>query len=255
MQASNSSGSQEDKKSRKQKAEAEKARKKDAKRKAKFNMRDSQRRRTSVDRPLRYRLSFRPDGPQPSHSVRNLVPRLSDENKKVPLSIPRIVPSLTSLHSKPEREHNADFFNRISPFFSTKESLINVSRPAKQKESWFRLHRTPQAKINVVHRSFHHPERCKACMHLIDDCVCMSISTKPLKSDWAVLVQPITEQPRRSVNRLDWLVEIEDQSAVDKSTMLEEKFDENREICCFPFNTFQIFSKRDIKQANFYLDN
>lgn len=221
--------------------------------------RETHSRRPSGDQTLRYRLSIRPGGPQPSHSIKNLVRRSSDEEEKeIPHRPLPVVPSLTSVHSRPEREHNADFFNRLSPYFSTKESLLNVAKPFKPKLSWFRLHRTKKAEAEEVHRVSYHAERCKNCLELKSDCVCLMAqhSKESRLSDWSVLSQPVTQQPkRRAESRIDWLVELEAHSRVDRVRMLEEKFNERREVCCFPFNTFQIYSMSDIKEANFYLEH
>lgn len=247
---------EEDKWSKKLRKQAEKARKEEEKRKEKLTPRKS-----SVDQTLRYRLPIRNNGPQTSHSVRNLVkPRGKKDHLPRSTSI-RIVPSLTSVQSKSEREHNAAyFFNKISPYFTIRESPLNIAKPIKRKLSWFRLHRISAEPI-LPRKSFHHVDRCRICLQIRNDCICMAEPKEPLKtgsvdwSDWTILVLPVTEQPAwDNTGRLDWLEELEEKSKINKPRMLEEKFDNSRELCCFPFNTFRIFSKRDMTTANFYLD-
>jgi hypothetical protein len=55
--------------------------------------------------------------------------------------------------------------------------------------------------------------------------------------------------------RSDWLVDLEENTKVDLEKVAAEKFSKEREVCCFPFNTFRIFSKRDMKVVDFYRKN
>lgn len=75
------------------------------------------------------------------------------------------------------------------------------------------------------------------------------------KSDWAILTQKPAKLKRKvfTVPRLAWLEELEANSVIDKKKLIESKFSKEHELLFFPFNTFNIFKKKDIKMVEFYL--
>lgn len=209
-----------------------------------------QRRLSSTER---YKISARQEGPQPSNTVRNLVPRTTLDTKNPPTQ-PKLRVAFNEA-SISDRDHHAavDFYNRSTRYSYTRESLVNLQKPTK-KESRFKLHHHHRT---LAHRKLHfHVRRCMQCLQAKDECICENMAPKLPKSDWAVLVQPQIETPKTWLRpRLDWLRELEEKSTVDREKLIQENFDSNREICCCPFNTFQIFSKREIKNLNYYEKN
>ena len=213
--------------------------------------RNEHRRLSSFENQDRYKLPVRKEGPQPSHSVRNIVPRLTPEPKKPPIKPKRTI--VFDEPSSEDRDHRAvEFYNRSTKYSYTRESLVNLRVPLR-KLSHIKLHY--HHRPTHAHRKLHfHVRRCKECLQVKDDCVCETMPQKPPKSDWAVLVQPQIENPRTwKQPRIDWLGELEEKSVIDRNKLIEDKFDASHEICCFPFNTFQIFSKREVKHNNYYM--
>lgn len=212
-----------------------------------------QRRFSPSEYPSRYKIAPRQDRPQRSHSVRNIVPQSTPEPKK-PVKPPRKRLEFDEPTTADRDHHEAvDFYNRSTPYSYTRESLVNLRKPLKN-EPRSNLHHHRQT---PAHQRLHfHLRRCNKCLHAKNECVCGNVSSKPLKSDWAVLVQPQIETPRTWVRpRTDWLSELEDKSTIDYEKLVDEKFNASREIFCCPFNTFRIFSKRDIKTVKYYVNN
>lgn len=212
------------------------------------------RRRHSSGEQSRYRSSV-VDGIQQSHLVRNLVPsRLSDE------PIKPVAPPVRYVVNMPEkdRDHHeaAESYLRQTPFMHLRESLFHMGHPRLNKDD--KHHRDHRHKsVHEHHTSVHiHPRRCHQCLEFQNECICDVLSEGPPKSDWAVLVQPQMDKPKSFMEQpLDWLEELEAHSPVNLNAIAEEKFNKTREVCCFPFNTFQIFSRRDIDTLDFYKKN
>lgn len=193
------------------------------------------------------------DGVQQSHLVRNLVPtRLSDETAKP------VAPPVRYVVNMPdnERDHHeaAEAYFRRTPFLHLRESLFHMRRPLGID---FRHRDHRHKKLSHEHAAVQiHPQRCHHCLEINKDCICDTLSDHPPKSDWAVLVQPQFDEPKIFVERrLDWLEDLEKKSPVGLNDIAEGKFDKDHEICCFPFNTFRIFSRQDIENFDFYKKN
>ena len=225
------------------------------KKKVKINSLDipQHQRRSSADQPLRYRLTFRPEGTQQSHSIRNVLPKRSDPPK--PLAVKDPVASWDEPQSVTRDHHDAaDFYVKSLPFFTCRESLLEM-RACKKLDRRDKDHQHKQHahRSSSANSRLYHVRRCRKCLEIKDACICDTMEPKPLKSDWAVVVLPDLDKKKTFTNgRLDWLEEIEN-NEVDTVTLIEEKFDIEREVCCFPFNTFRIFSKRDIKNVDYYI--
>lgn len=231
-------------------------RKRDKKNKA--AIRAQERRRSSRTQPLRYKAPERTPGLQQSHSVRAFVPRATPEIKEERMQKWSCEYDDSSIF---DRDHHdaVDFFIRTMPYAHTEKTLADLRQPAR-KISHHRLH--PRHHHHQDESSltlpdlFYHTRRCKLCLHVIDECVCQEGHSKPPKSDWAVLVQTELEKPKTfTTSSLGWLEELELDSKVDYRKLINKKFDKSQEICCFPFNTFRIFSKRDIDETDFYKKN
>lgn len=99
--------------------------------------------------------------------------------------------------------------------------------------------------------------RCNTCLQYKEKCVCHEAKQKPSSSDWAIILQPEPQvKPKHYTEpSLSWLVELEEQSVIDKKKLIEEKFSKHQDMCCFPFNTFNLFKKKDIKMVDFYIKN
>lgn len=212
----------------------------------------SHRRRFSSGEQSRYRSSV-VDGFQQSHLVRNLVPsRLSDE------PIKPVAPPVRYVVNMPEknRDHHeaAETYLRQTPFMYLRESLFHMRHPLSKDDKHHRDHRH---KSSHEHTSAHvHRKRCHQCLEFENECICDVLSDEPLKSDWAVLVQQQIETPKTFVvQQLDWLEKLEAKTPVDVNAIADKKFDKKYEVCCFPFNTFQIFSRQDINTLDFYKKN
>lgn len=210
-----------------------------------------QRRRSSSEQPLRYRLSIRPAGYQQSHSVRNLIPISSQEERDQDKSKSLEKTSVRDEPLSTDRDHHSavEFYNRSTPYSYTRESLIDLRKPYKQESRYHLSHQNTD-----LHRQLHsHTKRCKECLQV--DCICMSVQ-KPPKSDWAILVQPELENKKTwTRQRLDWLEDLEDSSQGNNTKIDEEKFSIEREVCCFPFSTFRIFSKCNTDNTEYYKKN
>lgn len=200
----------------------------------------NQRRRNESEPSTSFQLSIRHKGPQKSHSIRNIVPRLTPEPRNLPNQQNQLRLEFDEPSSS-DRDHHAavEYYNRSTLYSYTRESLINISKP-KKKESRSKLHHQHRPKL--THRKFHlHANRCRKCLQRNDECFCESLSEKPPKSDWAVLVQPhIKPSKTWSNSRIDWLEELENKSTVVNENVIDESFDASREFCCCPFKTFHV---------------
>ncbi|CRL01130.1 CLUMA_CG014686, isoform A [Clunio marinus] len=214
------------------------------------------RRHSSVDQNLRYTIYFRPSGPQQSNSIKDLLPIIQKE-KKSHQNHHKKKKNVTVSHESSiplrDRDHldAVDFLNRISTL-KARESLLNLHHPLK-KDSWFNFHSRLGSKTNKFN---YHKRRCGSCLEVNEECSCDDPTTcveSQHQSDWATLVMPRRESPIRKEQSLEWLEELERKSKINCRTLVEEKFSKKREICCFPFNTFNIFSKNDIEVVDFYV--
>lgn len=200
----------------------------------------------------RYRMAQHSNRTQRSHSIANVVPRR--EAAKRPQAA---VSTLSYSYEVPssDRDHHSalEFLEKSSPF-TARESLLDLrKRDAKEK---FRQHHHHHKKDGGVKRHVHHTKRCRECLEIEGECECsLAPVTVRLSSDWGFLVKPDIAPIRTWTNpRLDWLEELEEASegALDQA---EEKFTKEDEICCFPFSTFNIFKKKELKTLDFYTKN
>lgn len=216
--------------------------------------RQHQRRRSSSEQPLRYHISFRREGYQPSHSVRNLLPKSvskESQDRKKKKKAPAHVAYGENEPTTSDRDHHAavDFYNRSTPYGYTRESLVDLRTPYKQESHYNLAHRHNRPAL--FQRQLHsHTKRCKECLEVEIDCICANL-LKPRKSDWAVLVQPEPETPKTWTRmRVDWLEDLENDSPIEEKKIVAARLSDD--ICCFPFSTSQIFSKRDVDHTDYY---
>jgi hypothetical protein len=215
---------------------------------------ETQRRRSSSEQSVgRYRILIRPKGHQRSHSVRDLVPKAPEnlansENKKQI----KTISSATSIH----HDHNdaTDRYFRSTLYGHHRESLSNLRKAHKSssKNSLLQHHRHKGSETKCFKKHDHHIARCRQCFEPKSHCVCANMPDNHLQSDWMTLIRPKPDVKNFTRNRLQWLQELEENSEIDQENLMEENFNDSREICCFPFNTFQIFSQRDIKMTDYY---
>lgn len=153
-----------------------------------------------------------------------------------------------------DRAHDAlDFYHKTSPYKHKRESLVDLR---KMERKYLRSGRSTEEKEPTRHKHHLHELRCGECLHLKDECICEVTAEKAHKSDWRILTQRTLEPPRHFVEkRLDWLEKLEKSSRVKRRDLVEKKFDKQREVCCCPFNTFRIYAKQDIADADFYTKN
>lgn len=209
-------------------------------------------RRSSYDITLRYKISPRQEGTQQSHSVRRIVAApqrptrgRSREREK------RYVVHQPELTRKSHHHLDAvDFYYRSTPYGHRHRDDLNDLR-----HKTFREDRT-RTLVPLRGTSRLHLNRCRNCLELLSNCVCVLKIDRPATSDWTTLFRSYPERPKGFIKpRSDWLFDLEENSKIDPEKLAEEKFNSNREICCFPFNTFRIFSKRDIEVVDFYRKN
>lgn len=217
----------------------------------------SHHRGSSIDPIIqKYRSGPLPEGLQQSYSVRKVVP-MPESSKSKSQESPSM--PVVEIPDVDDRDHHkaADFFNLISPYVSKNEGFMHLPRE-KKTESWFNIHRHRKTDgQSDVHHKRHHIQRCQECFQAKELCQCDSMPPKDPKSDWAILAQalPITEQPKKYIQpRFNWLEELE-ATEVDVGGIIERNFTRDNEICCFPFNTFALFSKRKIKDTQFWINN
>lgn len=204
---------------------------------------------------MRYKVPVRIEGHQPSHTVRNLVPKAIKPKEK-----PETPQRLSYEYNEDDQptvdrgQAAVDFYNKTSPYTLNRDSLTNI-RKTEKKTSRFRLFRRAQSDYEPTHQKHHlHERRCQNCLHLKEECACDILTEKAMKTDWAVLTQRRIEAPKQFTdNRLDWLSELEKNSKVNRRMLAEKKFHRDRDICCCPFNTFRIFSKRDMIDTDYYM--
>lgn len=221
----------------------------------KFQIYEERRRSSSEKAPRRYSLPERYQGPQQSHSLRNLIKkRQESKTKKSQPKLPRSV-SKTSV----TRDHN----DAVESYFKSKgfqrESITNIrgTLAVKTKPSFSLFHRhhhhhkprkePPQKDYNIT--------RCKNCMRQLEKCDCASLlQRKVTHSDWMTLIHPKPEDTKIFTNhRIEWLRKIEENSKYDYKEIAANKLSNDREICCFPFKTFRIFSRKDIDLMDYYM--
>lgn len=224
---------------------------KEGKKKVKIPAEATHRRKSSAEQTLRYRIPERQQGgPQRSHSVRNLVPQSKPAEKQKAQGNVRINEEASS---SSDRDHYdaIDFYNRSTAYGYTRESLVNLRKHA----NGLRNHHQPA--VDQPNLKLHaHVRRCMKCLNVKADCICETMPEKSLMCDWAIMVQSEVPDKRTfTTSSLDWLEKLEEDSKVDIEKLVEDRFNPSREICCFPFFTFNIFSKRDIAEVDFYVKN
>lgn len=244
------SGSQDNKKAMKAKKRAEKEEKKRIKSIWKTEQ-QQKRRNSSQDSTLRYKIPARPDRYQRSHTVSKLIPK-PDQSVEANRPKSRNV-TKSEIEESHSRDHHdaAEFYNKTLPYAPRGSffNLMKVCSPSKLDR--FHKHEVSAVSKQKIH---HHVKRCKKCLYKKDDCICQKYPVVPPKSDWATMVQsPAEEQVTFNSRRIEWLEQLEKNSVVDRRQLIEEKFNNSFEICCFPFNTFRLFSKRDIEMTDFYI--
>ena len=214
-----------------------------------------QRRRSSAEQTLRYKIPPRVEGPQQSHSIRNLIPRSTSPVKKVKEIKVHIDEPSTSSSGRDHHEA-VEFYNRSTGYGYTRESLLNLRGAIKKElpfKNWHRHHRSPEPSTTS---RLHHVRRCIECLQAKNECMCETMPPKPQMSDWATMVTPQFDSPKTfTTPRLTWLNDVEKHSKIDQPKLIETKFNKSREVCCFPFGTFGIFAKQDIKTVDFYEKN
>lgn len=198
----------------------------------------------------RYRLAQQPERTQKSHSIANVVPRREAAKRQE-----HAVATLNYTYEVPssDRDHQLalDFLERSSPFHA-RESLLDLRRKERFHQHHHHHH---HRKDGTVKRHVHHTKRCRSCLEIESQCECSKEQTERRNSDWASMVKPDTDPPRTWTNpRLDWLEELEE-SSEGLRDQLEEKFTKEDEVCCFPFSTFNIFKKKELKVLDFYTKN
>lgn len=211
-------------------------------------------RRSSYDITLRYKIQPRQEGTQQSHSVRRLVaaPPRPPSRDRTREKETRYVVHQPELSRKSHHHLDAvDFYYRSTPYGHRHRDGLN-----KLRHRTFREGQTTRILVPSTGTSRLHLNRCRNCLELLSNCVCVLKIDRPATSDWTTLFRSHPERPRGFVQpRGNWLVDLEEKSKIDPEKIAQEKFNSEREICCFPFSTFKIFSKRDIEVVDFYRKN
>ena len=200
-------------------------------------------RRASYE-PLKYRLRTRAEGIQKSHSVRKIVEsqlrptRVREKQMKYTVYQPE--PVRRSLHHL----EALDFYLRSS----------NYGRDSFQKDRQKSFAMSQRLDPPRSIAPFRIPKRyCKNCLEPIAKCVCILSIERPDNSDWMILLSHSTRRQKIFITpRNDWLNKLEAKTRINIDKVEEEKFNIGREICCFPFNTFKIFSKHDVDVVDYY---
>lgn len=217
------------------------------------------RRRSSVEQTMeRYRLNIRPEGYQQSHLVRNLVSPKAGESKDKKLDM-RMQTKFrdSSSSSSDQGEHDAaDFYLRAGGF--KRKSITNLLRTHRKNSDTFLKNRyghkysdeSSSSKHHVV--DHHHIKRCKNCLEPKTHCICLNLPKRASQSDWMTLIRPKSGDKVFIKRRLQWLEDLEDKSQVKYEKIAEKRFDKGREVCCFPFNTFRIYSRYDVDVLDYY---
>lgn len=193
------------------------------------------------------RYRSRPKRTHQSTTVSNIVPRREAAKRREPT-----LSTLNYVFEEPstERDHQLalDFIEK-STQFSARESLLDLRRREKKERIFHHHHR----KDRITKRHVHHHKRCRSCLQLQDQCECHDVSKNAgRRSDWAILVNPEPDPPRTWTKpRLDWLEELERNSKFNRE-QAEEQFSEEQDVCCFPFNTFRIFKKKELRDFDYY---
>lgn len=214
------------------------------------NSYQSHHRRSSSEQTMsRYMLPIRPTGHQRSNSVRDFLKTV--EKPKIDK---QEIPKTVSTEETVDRDHHdaIDLYFRSTGFH--KESLSHLRKSHKKESKTWHLHRRKGSKVvcNLDSKHNHHIKRCKNCLEPQDKCVCDNIPHQRPQSDWMTLILPKSDEKVYVENRLDWLEKLEKNSKFDLDEIIENKFDPSYDICCFPFNTFRIFSRRDIDIIDYY---
>lgn len=214
------------------------------------------RRNSSSDQILRYKIPKRiSSGPQQSRSIRNLVPLKPIPEKQPEVRRIRILFDEPSTSSDRDHHDAVEFYNRSTAYHYTRESLLNLRGPERKRNG--RKDRTQSDDSSSSKRSTHHVRRCVGCFQVKDHCICDTdgVHHRPAQSDWMVMVKPVIDEPKVfTTPRLTWLQNLEETSKVDKPKLVEKSF-KGRELCCFPFSTFNIFMKQKVSEVDYYLKN
>lgn len=218
-------------------------------------------RRPSNEPLLRYKSYFRPRSGtiQDSHTVRNLVQRPTQEKREaLPQRTIRYVAPTEPIDRDRHVSEAIDFYYRSTQYSQNRESLADL-RKKYMDDSRMRTEGNKPVKPeqNIYFRHF---PRCQNCLYGKVDCVCRERSSEEIqniKSDWKTMTRygsiDETETPKSwTRNRLNWLESIENNIKLDKQKLIDDNFSESHEICCFPFNTFNIFAKRQRRHVDFY---
>lgn len=200
-------------------------------------------RRSSYE-PLRYRLRARTEGVQKSHSVRRIVEsqlrptRVREKQTRYIVYEPE--PLRRSLHHLEALE----FYLRSSNY--GRDSL------QKDRQKSFAMSQRQEPSRSIA--PFRIPKRyCKNCLEPIARCVCILSIERPDTSDWMVLLSHSTKRQQIfNTPRNEWLNKLESNTRINIDDVAKEKFNHDREICCFPFNTFKIFSKHEVNVVDYY---
>jgi hypothetical protein len=213
------------------------------------------RERLSVEQPSRYKIFIRPKGTQISHSIRRFIPSKLQRKETVSPQT-----SIKLEVHKPEikihRDHHdaIDFFHKCTGFIHRRESISNLRERICSGIESIEVRKEVEKKIDFNNSQ----RRLSHYMYFqsIDKSLCPHQEQNNFKTDWSILVQPACEKRKLfTTSRLEWLIQLEHESKVNKEILLKENFNKDGEICCFPFNTFKLFSKNEIQMADFYIKN
>lgn len=214
----------------------------------------SGRRRSSNE--LKYILPQLQGKYQKSETVTRLLPN-PEQKSPTRLSFRRIF----RVHQpeQVERDHHAavDFYHKtagLSPwtesFGNLRRALTRRSRKSHRKSNGDLVSATRAATIAI------YGNRCRKCLHPKNDCFCDNFDhSRPAVSDWMKIISYGPSSKLKAVapqhNRLEWLEKLEMESKINRKEYLQKKY-QNREVCCFPFSTFNVFSKKDLEEIDFY---
>lgn len=204
------------------------------------------RRRSSYDVPSRYKLRARPEGTQTSNSVRKFVGASSRPVREAEKRQTRYIVHQPELSRRSQHHLEAlDFYYRSTQYGPRHNDEMQQFRKSSRDIQRDRKFEKDKYKV---------PKRyCKNCLEPISKCICILSIERAPSSDWTILLKNNPIQSKIfTTPRIDWLENLEKKTIIDIGKIAEKKFDVSREICCFPFNTFKIFSKRDVKVVDFY---
>lgn len=145
-----------------------------------------------------------------------------------------------------------DFYLSSEGLTHLTESIGNLRRnlSIRRRKSEIKLDFHPKT-------SSIYSKRCRGCLQEFSECFCDNLSNHSSNqniSDWMKIItydNPSKRKYSNSMNRLEWLEELEEESVIDKKQYLQKKM-EKRDICCFPFSTFRTFNKKDLNEIDFY---